>query len=76
MKKKLKQDSPSNLCDITGVVCITQKAMAVLFLLWWRSNLMKYVDENVGDIFPEAHCGEFVVLMPLALSFVMAETVS
>ena len=50
--------------------------MAVLFLLWWRSNLMKYVDENVGDIFPEAHCGEFVVLMPLALSFVMAETVS
>ena len=37
---------------------------------------MKYVDENVGDIFPEAQCGEFVVLMPLALSFVMAETVS
>ena len=50
--------------------------MAVLFLLWWRSNLMKYVDENVGDIFPEARSGEFVVLMPVALSFVMAETVS
>ena len=37
---------------------------------------MKYVDENVGDICPKAHSGEFVVLMPLALSFVMAETVS
>ena len=50
--------------------------MAVLFLMWWRSNLMKYVDENVGDIFSEAHSGEFVVLMPVALSFVMTETVS
>ena len=37
---------------------------------------MKYVDENVGDIFPEAHSGEFVFLMLLALSFVMAETVT
>lgn len=37
---------------------------------------MKYVDENVGDIFLEAHSGEFVVLMPVVLSFVMAETVS
>lgn len=37
---------------------------------------MKYVDENVGDICPEAHSGEFVVLMLLALSFVMAETVT
>ena len=50
--------------------------MAVLFLLWWRGNLMKYIDENVGDICPEAHSGEFVVLMPLALSFVVTETLS
>jgi len=35
---------------------------------------MKYFDKNVGDICPEAHSGEFVVLMPLAFSFVMAET--
>ena len=30
---------------------------------------MKNVDENVGDICPEAHSGEVVVLMPLELSF-------
>ena len=38
----------------TDVVCITQKAMAVLFVLWWSSKLMKYVCGNVGDICPGA----------------------